>query len=234
MKQLIRTLSLSILASAAVALPAAQAHDAWPVAQEGGYAIVYGHQGKQENYVNEKVRQIAAFDAQGQALRAERHDTDKGVHFTVQGEPAVLTLEFDNGYWSKTTRGSVNLPKNEAEGALSAAHVVKFSKTVLGFSPAAATARGQQLEILPLSAQAPKAGDALPVQVLWDGKPLPHARLMRGHDDEKPVSTDAQGKASLPVESGRQAWSVMHKQALQGDPKADEYSASANLIFQVQ
>ncbi|WP_353194073.1 DUF4198 domain-containing protein [Pusillimonas noertemannii] len=234
MQQLIRTLSLSILASAAVALPAAQAHDAWPVAQEGGYAVVYGHQGKQENYVNDKVRQVAAFDVQGQALQAARQDTDKGVRFTVQGEPAVLTLEFDNGYWSKTTKGSVNLPKNEAEGALSGAHVVKFSKTVLQFSPAAATARGQRLEILPLSARAPKAGDALPVQVLWDGKPLPDAKLMRGHDDEQPVSTNAQGKASLPVESGRQAWSVMHKQALQGDSKADEYSASANLIFQVQ
>jgi len=195
---------------------------------------VYGHQGKQENYADSKVRHIAAFDMQGQALRTARQDTDAGVHFTVQGEPAVLTLEFDNGYWSKTTRGSVNLPKNEAEGALSASHVVKFSKTVLGFGPAAGTAHGQRLEILPLSAQAPKAGDTLPVQVLWDGKPLPEARLMRGHDDEKPVATDAQGKASLPVEHGRQAWSVMHKQALQGDPQADEYSASANLIFQVQ
>jgi len=48
------------------------------------------------------------------------------------------------------------------------------------------------------------------------------------------VVTDAQGKASLPIEAGRQAWSVMHKQALREDPRADEYSASANLIFQAQ
>lgn len=234
MKHLIGKLSLMALAGAAVVLPCAQAHDAWPVAQDGGYTVVYGHLGKQEAYAGDKVRRIQAFDAQGQALQITRHDTDKGVHFAAQGEPAVLMLEFDNGYWSKTTKGSVNLPKNKAEGALSASHAVKFSKTVLRFSPAAAAAHGQRLEIVPQGGEAPKAGGALPVQVLWDGKPLPDARLMRGHDDDKPVVTDAQGKASLPVETGRQAWAVMHKQALQGDPQADEYSASANLIFQAQ
>lgn len=230
-----RLLSISALAfTAALYLPA-QAHDAWPAPQDNGYTVVYGHLGKQENYVNNKVRQIKAFDAQGRALQTVRHDTDKGVHFTVKGEPAVLALEFDNGYWSKTIKGSVNLPKNEAEGALSASHAVKFSKTVLRFSPAAATAHGQRLEIVPQGgAEVPKAGGTLPVQVLWEGKPLPDAKLMRGHDDEKPVITDAQGKASLPVEAGAQAWAVAHKQGLQGNPQADEYSASANLRFQVQ
>jgi len=234
MKRLMCKLSLMALACAAVVPLSAQAHDAWPVAQDGGYAVVYGHLGKQETYAGDKVRRIQAFDAQGQALQTARHDTDKGVHFTVQGEPAVLMLEFDNGYWSKTTKGSVNLPKNEAEGALSASHAVKFSKTVLRFSPAAASAHGQRLEIVPQESGAPKAGGALPVRVLWDGEPLPDAKLMRGHDDEQPVVTDAQGKASLPIEAGRQAWSVMHKQALREDPRADEYSASANLIFQAQ
>ena len=211
-----------------------QAHDAWPIAHDGGYLVVYGHQGERENYVNDKVRHIAAFDAQGQTLQVVRYDTDQGVHFTAQGAPAVLTLEFDNGYWSRTHKGAVNLPKNEAPGAISASHAVKFSKTVLELSPAAATARGQRLEILPLAAHAPKAGDTLAVQVMWEGTPLPNAKLMRGHDDEKPVLTDAQGKAQLPVEQGNQTWSVTHRETLQGDPKADVYSASANLNFQVR
>jgi len=231
LKHLFRLSALAL--TAALCLPA-QAHDAWPIADDSGYKVVYGHPDKLEDYAPAKVRQFQAFDEQGQALQTARHDSDKGAHFTVRGRPAVLTLEFDNGYWSKTTKGSVNLPKDKANGALSAAHLIKFSKTVLRFSPAAATARGQRLEIVPQGGDAPEAGGALAVQVLWDGKPLPEARLMRGHEDEKPVVTDAQGKASLPVEAGRQTWSVMHKQALQGDPKADDYSASANLIFQAQ
>ena len=222
------------LAGAAFALPPAQAHDAWPVAQDDGYTVVYGHQGKQENYTNDKVRRIQAFDAQGATLQTTRQDTDKGVHFTVQGRPAVLTLEFDNGYWSKTTKGLVSLAKDEADGAISTSHAVKFSKTVLDFSASAGAARSQRLEILPLASQAPRAGDSLPVQVLWDDKPLPGAKLIRGHDDDQPVVADAQGKASLPVGSGRQAWTVLHRQALKDDPKADEYSASANLIFQAR
>lgn len=225
---------LSALTLTAALCLQAQAHDAWPVAQGDGYKVVYGHYDKPEDYAVDKVRRIQAFDAHNRSLRTTQRTAGDGVYFTVQGQPAVLTLEFDNGYWSKTTQGSVNLPRNAVDGALSTAHVVKFSKTVLHFGTAATAARGQRLEIVPQGEAAPKADGTLTVQVLWDGQPLPGAKLMRGHGDEKAVVADAQGKASLPVEAGRQVWSVMHRQPLQGDPGADDYSASANLIFQAQ
>jgi nickel transport protein len=227
-------LRFSALTLAAALSLQAQAHDAWPVAQGDGYKVVYGHYDKPEDYAVTKVRQIHAYDAQNRILRTTQRIADGAVYFTVQGKPAVLPLEFDNGYWSKTTQGSVNLPRNAVDGALGAAHVVKFSKTVLHFGAAATTARGQRLEIVPQGGAAPKADGTLTVQVLWDGKPLPDARLMRGHTDEKAVVADARGQASLPIEAGRQVWYVMHRQPLRDDPKADDYAASANLIFQAQ
>lgn len=235
MKLTTRKLAALGLFCASAALPAANAHDAWPVAQNDGYKVVYGHQGKPEPYAPSKVKAIQAFDKHGQPLEITRSQApDNSVGFEPAGAPALLTIEFDNGYWTQTTKGSVNLPKDKAEGALSAAHLVKFSKTVVEFAPGTTKPAGQRLEIVPMATQAPVKGAALPVQVLWEGKPLPDAALMRGHEDPNPVQTDEQGKASLPLTEGRQAWVVTHKQALQNDPQADDYSASANLIFELK
>lgn len=226
-------LARSLIASLLSGLAAtAFAHDAWIEARGDGYVVLYGHGDKQEAYAPAKVKAVAAVDAKGVPLPATQEAGADAVRVALRGQPSVATLHFDNGIWTKTTDGSKNLPKAEVPGAISAMHSVKFGKTVFAWSPQAARPQGQQLEIVPLAATAPAAGSQLPVQVLWEGKPLAGAKIVRSeYSKEKPIETDAEGKASVPLVAGKQMLTTSHKRDLVHDPRADAYSVSANLIF---
>lgn len=208
------------------------AHDAWIEPRDGAYVVLYGHGDKVEGYAAEKVKTLAAFDAAGAPLAVSRQPAADGLRVSVTGSPALLTLHFDNGIWTKTTDGSKNLPKREVPGALSASHSLKYAKTVLAWTPVAARPQGQALELLPLTAQAPAAGSTLPLQVLWQGKPLAGAKvIVPALGKEQPLEADAAGKVQVPVTAGKQMVSVSHKLTLQGDPEADSEAYAANLVF---
>lgn len=212
----------------------ALAHDAWIEPREGGYQVVFGHDGKLEPAASAKVRALGAVDAKGIPLAVKAAPGDS-PRVTVAGAPAILTILYDNGYWSKTTEGSKNLPKNEVPGALSASHAIKFGKTIVQWGPVATRAQGQALEIVPLDGEAPRTGGQLPVQVLWEGKPLAGAKLNSEYGDKvKDIIADSAGKASLPIAKGRNGIAVGHKFNLTGDPKADVNSLSAILVFDVR
>jgi nickel transport protein len=237
MKHILNTFVIAI-SWACLAMPAAYAHEARPVSDQDGYAIVYGDPGHLESYSNDEVQNIRAVDSAGQALKTTRHNTNKGVRFTVVGEPAVLTFVFDRGYWSQTTQGRINAPKSKAKGAIKSYHEVDYNKTVLRFSSASSQSRGQRLEIIPQGSTAPKAKESLQVQVLWNGKPLSGARLENdeyvAQGGSQAFITDKHGKISVPIVAGWQTWEVSHKEPISDDPEADMYSATANLIFKVQ
>ena len=112
----------------------------------------------------------------------------------------------------------------------SASFAVKFAKTVLAWNASVFKPVGQTLEIVPLAA--PAAG-VLPVQVLWEGKPLAGAKIVRPHDAKAAaVETDADGKAAIAVgKKAMQMLSVNHRHGVTADPKTDVYSAEANLVF---
>lgn len=230
-----RTPLFLALGIAALAAMPAQAHDAWNEARGAGYAVVFGHDGKLEEYAPAKVKELVAVDAAGAPLKLAQTAAPGGVTFTVAGKPALVTLTYDNGFWTRTTEGQKNQPKNEVAGALSASHAVKFGKTVYAWGPAATRPRGQDLEIVPLGASAPVAGKPVEVQVLWQGKPLAGATVTRVvGGPEVSAQSDAAGKAALPALAGKQVISVSHKQDLKNDPQADVLSTSANLVFVVQ
>lgn len=214
-----------------------RAHDAWIEAKGNAYVVLYGHGEKGEPYAASKVRSLSAIDAKGAALTVKRQDAAEAVQATVAPAPALMTLSFDNGYWSKTAddTSSKNLPKNEVPGAVSGVHSVKYGKTVFAWSAAVTKPQGQQLELVPLSAAAPVVGKTLPVQALWDGKPLAGVKLVWDeHGKGASVETGADGKAEVPVVKGQQAVSVNRKQDLASDPRADSESISANLVFTVR
>lgn len=216
-------------------LPAlALAHDAWLEPAGKGFVVQYGHKGQADPYKPEKVRELQLLDASGQPLASHRRVEGEQVFVTAPASPAMATLLFDNGFWSRVSMDtpSKNLPKNELPGAISGSHSLKTHKLVLQWGPVVTRPQGQRLEIVPQAPQQPAAGSTLPVQVLWDGKPLASARLRRAELEKDPgVQTDAQGKAALPVAAGRQMLLVSHSVDLPGDPRADRASWSANLVF---
>jgi len=222
---------------ALLALPVswALAHDAWVEPRNAGYAVVFGHDDEQIEFAAEKVRSIVALDARGQPLNVARGPAERAVQVSTAAAPAMWVLHFDNGYWSKApgNERAQNLPRNEVPGATTGTHAVKFGKTVVTWSEAVTRVQGQRLEIVPLAGAAPAAGQELPVQVWWDGKPLAHAKLVHeGLPKGAPaIEADALGKARVAVVSGRQKLTVAHRVVLRDDPRADVYSAAANLVF---
>lgn len=217
------------------ALPGlAAAHDAWLEAAGADFVVRYGHGDKHDSYAVDKVRDVRLLDAAGKTLASARRIEADTVRVGSQGRPALATLLFDNGYWSRTSMDtpSKNVAKNELPGAITGSHSVKTHKLVLEWTPAVGQAQGQRLEIVPLAGAAPSVGTALPVQVLWDGQPLAGAKLKRGGYDKDPgFATDAQGRTAVPVAAGRQMLVVSHSVDLVADPRADKATWSANLVF---
>jgi uncharacterized GH25 family protein len=87
----------------------------------------------------------------------------------------------------------------------------RYSKLLVGASPANTQPLGHVLEIVPLKDPATlKPGEALEVQVLFRGKPLADVQVaaaysgaeMKGHEFPVVTRTDAEGKAVLKLDRG--------------------------------
>jgi nickel transport protein len=234
------TLSALLLAAAG---SAALAHDVWvqPQAQAQGQGLVvlYGHADKQDAYDHLKLKTLTALDAQGQALPVRRLPAagkDAPLAVQVEGRPVLALMVFDDGFWTKTEDGWKNLARNAVSGtALQSAYEMTLAKTVLAWSPQATRVHGLPLEIVPLQAEAPAKGALLPVQVLWEGKPLAGAKIaLPGPGKPAPAQTDAQGKAGIPVVGGLQVISVTHKLVPRNEPRTDLLAYTANLVIDVK
>lgn len=220
----------ALLSLAACALPV-HAHDVWVAPQDDRLLLFFGHAGKLEPVVAAKLVFLAAGDGDGRALpvRAEVAG-EKALQLQVRGKPTLVAATYDNGYWTKTTEGTKNLRKNEVSGGLGTSHAVKFAKTLLAWNGAVARPSGQALELVPQGL--PQAG-VLPVQVLWQGRPLAAAKVERSSPDQAPVLlTDAAGVVRVPVQSGvPQRLTVAQRVERVQDPETDTYTASATLWF---
>nr|WP_186329683.1 DUF4198 domain-containing protein [Variovorax boronicumulans] len=231
----ILSLSKTWLAVALVtASAAAMAHDVWVEPKGDGYVVLYGHGEKLDDYDVLKLKTLTALDVNGRALpvRGVVGDGPSPVVVQVDGKPALTLMVFDDGFWTKTSDGWKNLPKNGVTGPLESAFEMTLAKTVLSWEPLVTRAYGLPLEIVPVSAQAPVKGSTLQVKVLWDGKPLVGAKIaLPGPDKPAPAQTDAQGIASIPVVGGRQIISVVHKVTPKNEPRTDVLAYTANLVI---
>jgi NADH:ubiquinone oxidoreductase subunit C len=65
-----------------------------------------------------------------------------------------------------------------------------------------------------------KAGQGLPIRVLYLGKPLPGAEV-EGSDHRKVATTDRDGAATVPLAQGNNVIKVEYKSPIKDDPDAD-------------
>lgn len=213
----------------------AGAHTVWleaDSAHAGDYRVMFGgHAGKTESYDAAKLGAIAAQDATGKPVALHRRDGADGVRLSPAARPALLTVAFDNGYWSKTAKGkSVNRPMTEVPDAVSGVHAVKYHKTIVQWTDAVIRATGQAFELVPLSASAPRAGQPLQLRVLIDGKPAAGIKLAFGEEGSDAVS-DGQGVASIVPRPGINRLWAGQRQNVQGDPRLTEISVEYSLVF---
>ncbi|WP_223737941.1 hypothetical protein [Ensifer adhaerens] len=112
MKTLFSTLIAAGLFSAA-ATPALS-HGAWIGERWGTLAVICGHGPADEAYDPAKVKSVSAIGEDGKMLPVTIVPADNHASLKLDGEPALVALEFDNGFWSEGADGKwVNKPKNE-------------------------------------------------------------------------------------------------------------------------
>lgn len=168
------------------------AHDVWLTTMGEAAArrvlVNYGHPNDRPPAFAEKIVEIDAVSASGKVslLKGLASIQEGGIPVvatTEVKEPGALlvTARYDNGFWTTGADGEVrNVTKRSVANAKDSLWSGKFAKLVTGPGAPWQTVAGHDLEIVPLSDPADaKPGESLKVRVLFQGKPLPRARVAR-------------------------------------------------------
>lgn len=210
------------------------AHSIWTEPTEGEdnvFVVAFGgHDGELEQYDLKRLSAIRAVGANGEKLGMDWQRMGMAILLKPQGETAVLTLAYDNGYWSTLESGrSVNQPMNEVKGAVKGVHAMKYHKHQAAFTPAALAVQGQPVELL-LSEQ-PQVGKPFDVQVLVDGRPASGMEVAFNEQGVQSTYSDDRGMVSMIAQPGLNMLWTGTRTPLVDDPAATELSIEYTLVF---
>jgi nickel transport protein len=212
----------------------AQAHDAFfelaSPSQAGQFVVRFADEGKPLTYPPAKLKRVWAYSASGQNVSLQQTPTPEIVRISAPSEAVMMALEFENGFFSRSTQGTIEKPMNEVPGAVSGTWAKKTGKYVTQWSAPALKPVGMQLEIVPMSANLPKSGELMSVQVLWEGKPVEGIVVSKG-EKESGEKTDANGVATYRVQPGRNFVWAERRIKVDNDPRYTTLAVATNLIF---
>jgi nickel transport protein len=237
MRQLAFALATLTLAAAA------QAHGIWFAQRADRLALVYGDGGEDLDVVKRlpKITSVAGMDFTGKPLPAGLQPEGRLAFVNLEAGPDVVTATMDNGLWSKDATGQWHgRGVDEIHDATVSGRYLKYA-THLVRLPAGALppAPGLALQIVPVGPRFPRHKDeALTVQVLFQGKPLPGAKVwidMVNDPDGAPLVADAQGQVTLKVRNqGLNVLKAEHEGAPAEPAKARMTHHLATLSFRLE
>ncbi len=224
----------------AVALPAAWAHAIWFAQRSGELAVIYGHGAEDLDTVKRlpRLSPPAAYDDGGQPVSTSLRPTDRLVLVDVQADPALITLQMDNGLWSQMPDGRwVGKGRDEVPDARHTARYLKYA--VLWRRPLQqplAPLPGQRLQILPERARLPQhAGERLVVRLVFDGRPVAGVRVIAdtvNDPDARPLVSDARGRVTLRVRNqGLNVVAATYRSPSEDPGRSDATDHLATLSF---
>ena len=212
-------------------------HGAWIGERWGTLAVIYGHGPADEAYDPAKVKSVSALGEDGKVLPVTIVPADNHALLKLDGDPAIVALEFDNGYWSEGADGKwVNKPKNEVPGAKQASHSVKYSIGLVHAHGELPDFPAQPLQIVPLDNPIGlKPGERFRVRLLLDGEPLEGKEITldyAGLPELVSEKTDANGEAEVTLRNaGVNILAVSHAIPLEANAAADKKGLTATLTF---
>jgi uncharacterized GH25 family protein len=211
----------------------AQAHDFWLERQAGSFVLRYGHHGGQALPLDaSKIKTLVCRD--GKAAASDVLKTAKAMpaELRYDGACASISAFHDGGTWSLTPDGEKNLPKSQVPDAVKAWRSKQFAKWIDTRSRVAASAQGDEFEIVPVTDLAKtKSGDKATFRVLLGGRPLSGATLAIDH---KPLGeTDDKGEARIKIRaSDVESVSASYRRPIRS-AEADSEVFEASLTFEV-
>lgn len=241
MKKATRRLLVATLAASLCSL--AQAHGIWFAQRAGSLALVYGEGAQDLDAVKRlpKITAIGGLDAAGKSVAAPLVAEGRMAFVDMAHKPAVVTAAMDNGLWSRDPAGKWHgKGKDEVPDATVSGRYMKYATHLAVLPTGAVTpAPGLALQIIPVGAAFPRNKDEpLTVQVLFEGKPLPHAKVwpdMVNDPDAEPLACDANGRLTLPVRNqGLNVVKAEHESAPADARKAAMTHHLATLSFMLE
>jgi len=235
MKKIVFLMLLSIFLFSQSAL----AHHAWVEKEAEGYIIAWGHPPKKGAYDPANVQDIKAFGLKGEEVVFKRIDEKERVSLSSNASISMISLSLKGSYLVTTPDGKKRLTKQEALKAglqvSDSFYSAQTAKSLFAYSPAASKPVGMKIEIIPLKNPfILKQNEALPIRVLFDGKPIEGASIQIG--DHKDVGkTDKNGEYSVQMMGkGMQVVLAQHKVSTKDSPDADYISYMTALTFEMK
>jgi len=193
-----RALAALVMATATVQ---AAAHGVWMAQRSGEMAVVYGHGAEDLDMIRrfERVREVSALDAAGQAVKTGLRKTDHLVLVDLSEKPSVVALVLDNGFWSRQADGKwVGKGRDEIPDAKESGRFIKYAVRISGpLKAPLGPLPGQVLQIVPVKSALPQhMNEQMTVRVLFNGKPVAGARVIRDYvtdPDARPAITGKDG-----------------------------------------
>lgn len=214
----------------------ASAHGIWTEQRYGHHEVVYGHGAEDDAYTPEKIKGVWAYDENGGMVPVTVTRLNDHVRLEPTAQPAVIAAAFDNGVWSKDREGkSTNAPMEQVPGAVSASHSYKYSLSIL--KPHAHLPDHLRLAMIIRPLKDPTevgVGNALPVEVLIDGKPAAGVPLFddyRGMPEVSSTVTDRKGRAQIIIRNAGLNVIVSQAKLPITDGNTSERSLSSSLSF---
>jgi uncharacterized GH25 family protein len=214
----------------------------------------------------DRVEEIRAIDPDGQSVDLVKVSVSLYRLKVEKAGAYLVTARIKPGFFTTTPEGRKWGNKKEIADPIKCTNFHIQAKTVLiagGKDQNLTHPTGQPLEIIPRTNFGQmKPGDALAIQVMFDGKPLPDATVRatyagfdaediaphrpaakdkkadkKGHDRHFPVEThtDTQGRAELQLEKAGY-WMIMlsHRCPFADAGTCDEYMYNMAFTFEVQ
>lgn len=208
-------------------------HETWleNVRKEGGKIVVdgmYGHHMVNDRAMPDVYSNIALFGDRGRienGFELSVEDNCKRLRFDDTGD-AVYTVYYDsnNVPWIKNDEGWAMGVKRDFSNVTYAAAYNLLAKKIVSRDGNPGSVVCAVLDIMPDTVR-PAVGSKVKVQILYEGKPLPKAKVMvfrKGASEAEKYTADGQGRFEFPVEEAG-TYMVIAKHADESKAVEDEY-----------
>jgi uncharacterized GH25 family protein len=192
---------------AALVPMAASAHAIWFAQRAKQIALIYGVGADDLDSAKRLplIQSVGGFDADFKPVETKLRIAGPMVMVDSEGAPSLITAVMFNGIWCKLPDGEwVKKGKDEVPNCLISEKNFKYTVHIAGpLSGIIPPIPDQVLQIVPAVKELPaKMGDGLKLIVLFHGKPVAGARVLRdmvNDPDAKPIMTNSKGEVTIKV-----------------------------------
>jgi hypothetical protein len=239
MKNISILAAAAVVAAGAMASAPADAHGIYFAQRARQLALIYGIGADDLDSVKRQplIESVAGFDADWKPVPTKLRVAGPLLIVDSDEQPTVVAAVLFNGIWSKPPDGEwVKKGRDEVPNATVSEKNYKYAVHIAGpLTTPLPPLPGQTLQIVPATAIPVKMDEPLKLRVLFQGKPVAGADVLRdfvNDPDQKPLKTAKDGTVSIKVRNqGLNVIAAVFTGPSDEPTKADRMEYTATLSF---